>query len=161
MGDDDEPSPGEEPRQHADEALGIRFVESGIDFIEHAKGARTAAEDRQKEGHAGERLLPTAEERDIPRLFARRTGDDLDPGVEDVRPLFEHDVGLSAAKELAKQLLKMTFDGVERFAEQPATVGVDLSDDLLERSLGFREILKLAGQRLITGLQLVGFEKRI
>src|SRR5437868_11481618 len=122
MRDDDEPSPSEKLGHHADETLGIRFVEGGINFVEHAKGARAAAEDRQEQRHARERLFPAAEQRNISRLFARGTGDDLDTGVEDIRPLFEHDVGLSAAKQLAKQLLKMAFDRVERFTKQPTAV---------------------------------------
>src|SRR5437879_5596791 len=102
MRDHDEPSPSEKLGQHADETLGIRLIEGGINFVEHAKRARPAAEDRQEQGHAGERLFTAAKQRDISRLLARWPGDDLDAGVEDVCPLFEHDVGLSAAKQLAK-----------------------------------------------------------
>ena len=49
MRNDDELRPGEKFMQHADESLGIGLVEGRIDFVEHAKRAGPAAEDREQQ----------------------------------------------------------------------------------------------------------------
>jgi hypothetical protein len=60
MRDDDELRPGEEIREDLGEAVDVRFVERGIDFVEHAERAGAAAENRQEERHAGQGLFAAA-----------------------------------------------------------------------------------------------------
>ena len=88
-------------------AFDVRFVERRVDFVEHAERAGPAAKNRQQQRHAGQRFFAAAEQRNVARLLARRTGDDLDAAIEDVDARVEHDVGLAAAEQLAEQRLEV------------------------------------------------------
>ncbi len=120
-------------------------------------GLGLAAEDGQKHGHAGERFFAAAKKRDAARLLARRPGDDLDAGVENIHALLQHDVGVAAAEKIAEKLLKMPADRVQRLGKQPPAVGVDLFDDFFQRGLGVGQIAVLVGKGFIAGFQLFEF----
>jgi hypothetical protein len=67
--------------------------------------------------------------------------------------VFEHDVPLTAAEDLAEQRLEVCADRLEGLGEQAATFGVDLADDVFQRVLGLDEILKLCRELFEPSLQ--------
>ena len=68
-------------------------------------------------------------------------------------PSSSDDVGVAAAEQIAEKLLEMPLDRLQRFGEQPPAVGVDLLDDLFQRSLGAGKVLELVGKRLVAGFE--------
>ena len=132
MGDDDDLGVFELP-QHADEPVDVGVVESGVDFVEHAEGAGTRAEDRQEEGDTRHRLLAPGEQGDAARLFAGGAGDDLNGRLEDVDAGLEDDVCLSASENPLEEGAEMTADRLDRLGEEATAVLVDPGDELLDR----------------------------
>ena len=108
--DDDELAPVEELAQHAREAGRVRLVERRVHLVEDAERARLAPEDREQERDRGERLLAAGEERERAQFLARRAGGDLDAGLQHVEPVFQNDVRLPAAEQLAEQFLEVAAD---------------------------------------------------
>src|SRR5262249_9542973 len=143
VGDDDKLRPLEEFSEDGDEAFNVGFVECGVDFVEHAEGTGTTAKDCQQEGDASESFFAAGKKRNTARLLAGGPSNNFDAAFQDVDPFFQNDVGLTATKQFAEQLLEMAADGFQGFGEEAAAVGVDAGDDLLERALGFGEIFVL------------------
>src|SRR5690606_2193377 len=107
MRDDDELRPLLEFLNHPHVTFDVPLVESRIDLVEDTEGTGLALEDREQKRHRSERLLATAQERNAAELLSRRTGDNIDAALEHVLRVFEHDVPVPAAEQLAEQLLEV------------------------------------------------------
>ena len=70
-------------------------------------------------------------------------GHDVDAALQHVHAVFEHDVGLPAAEQLAEQFLEVAADGAEGGGEQRAALDVDGVDHVLERLAGGGEVVQL------------------
>src|SRR5262249_42792275 len=120
------------------ETLDVSFVQRGIDFVQHAERAGTAPENGQQQSNTGKRFFAAGQQRNVARLFARWAGDNFDAAFQNVDAFFEDNVCVATAKQLAEQLLEMPFDRFECFGEQPAAVGINTVDDLLQRAFSLR-----------------------
>ena len=98
---------------------------------------------------------------DAPQLLARRAGGDLDAALQHVGPVFQDDVRLPAAEQLAEQLLEVAADRGERVGEQLAAVGVDRVDHVLERLAGGVRSSCWAFSAVVLGLDSAEFLERL
>ena len=143
--------------QHADEPLDVGFVQRRVHLVQHAEGARVRAEKCEQERHAGERLLPAAQQRQVPQLLARGLGHDVHAAFQHVHPFFQHQLGPAAPEQLTEQLLEVFPNLLQRFQEQPPAVGVDPGDDLLQGASAAGQVLVLGGELLVAFFQLLEF----
>ncbi len=158
VGDDDELAVVDETIEHFDKAVDVRFVERGVEFVEHAEGAGLDHVDREQEGDGGHRALTTREKGDGLELFARRLDGDFDAGFEGVVGVDEVEVGLAFfAEELLEHLAEVDADLGEGFGEQALGLGVDALDDFQQLGLGVDEVVVLVLEEIVAFFELVEF----
>ena len=85
---------------------------------------------KQRDGRHG--LFAAGKQRDAAGFFSRRLCDDFYAAFEDVFGVFENDIGLAAAEELAEKFLEIDANLLEGDAEFFAAFLVDAVDKLLE-----------------------------
>ena len=161
VGDDDEAGGGEELFEHVDEAANIRFVERGIDFVEHAERARPVLENGHNERDGGERFFAAAEERVGEGGFSGWGGDNLDARLFTVGPWLEHQVGVTAAERFAVKQLEVLTNDFECFQEHSLAVLIDLADQFQQPVLRLDEVAVLAVERIEARLERIEFLQRL
>src|SRR5687767_7596920 len=128
---------------HIGEAVEISVIERRIDLVEKAERARLGQEDREKEAHGGQGLFSARKKRNGLQLFARWLNDDVDPGLEEIVLVRQHQPCLAAAKEAREDRLEFLVDGVEALFETQAANAVELDDGLLQVGDGSLQIFLL------------------
>src|SRR5262249_29626067 len=146
---------------HSQVAVDVSLVERGVNFVENAERAGLALEDRQEQRNGRHCLFAPRKERNAAQLFSGRAGDHVDAALQDVIGVFEDDVSLAPAKELAEQLFEVLADLRKAVEKNASALDVDAADDFLEGAFGFDQVLKLAGEAHITGLELVELFKTV
>ena len=78
-----------------------------------AERRRTVFEDREHESDGGHRLFAAGKQQNILQPFARRLGDDLDAGLENVVGLEQCHLAAAAAEQFLEKLDEMFIDRLE------------------------------------------------
>ena len=107
----------DEPLQHADEAVDVRFVQRRVQLVQHAERAGLDLVDREQQRHGGHGLLAAGEQRDGLQLLAGRAGDDVDAALQHVVLVREDQVGFAAAEDLGEHDAEVVADLVEGLGE--------------------------------------------
>ena len=115
--DDDELRMLEEPLQHADEAVDVRFVERRVQLVQHAERAGLDLINREQQRHGGHRLLAAGQQRNGLQLFARRTRDDVNAAFQHVVFVRQNQIRFAAAENLGEHQAEVVADLVERLRE--------------------------------------------
>lgn len=114
------------------EAIDVRVVEWGIDFVEQTERAGPNEEHGEDHCHGGERFFAAGEERHALQLLAGGLRHDFDPRFEQVGFVGEDELRLAAAEELGEELLEALVDRVERVAEAFAADAIDFDNRLAQ-----------------------------
>ena len=158
VGDDDELAVGDEFVQHLEEAGDVRFVEGGVELVQHAEGAGFDHVDGEEQGDCGHAALATGKEGDGGEFFAGRFGDDFDAGLEGIIGVDEFEIGFALfAKEFFEVVLEVLADLGEGLGEHGFGGLVDLGDDVEEFFLGADEVVVLGVEEVVALFELFEF----
>ena len=76
-------------------------------------GAGLVEKDRENQGHGGQCLLTTGQERHGLGFLARWTSDDVEPGFEGIIGFGQLQFGLTASEQFGKERLEMAIDDIK------------------------------------------------
>src|SRR5450759_964080 len=141
------------------EAVDVRLVERGVDFVEDAERRRLVLEDRDEERDGRERLLAAREEADRLVPLARGLRHDLETRVERIALVQQMHRGRAAVEEALEHLAEVEVHGGERLLKALRRREVDRLDRL--ENLGERRLeVGLLSRQLLEplALDLVFFE---
>ena len=110
----------EEPLQHADETVDVRFVQRRIQFVQHAERARLDLVNREQQRHGGHGLLAAGQQRNGLQLFAGRTGDDIDAAFQHIAFVHQNQVRFAAAENLGEHGAEIVANLLEGLREHLA-----------------------------------------
>ena len=155
MGDEDELRLRLHPPQHLHETADVGLVEGRVDLVEQAERARLELEDREHQGHGGQRLLASRQKLNALQALAGRLGDDVDAALQQIGLVEQDEPRPAAAEQGGEGLLKMGVDGVERLAEPLARRPVDPGDGVDGGVDRLHQILPLRGQEVVALVEVV------
>src|SRR5579875_452262 len=146
MADEDELRALGQGAKRIGEAAHVRFVERGINLVEHAERGGIRFEQGEEQRDSGHGTLAAAEQREMLLPFARQLHEYVDAAFAVVLRLGERQPRVAAAKEEPKVALEIGVDLVESRAEALAHNAPQLLERRLQVALRLLQIGDLAGE---------------
>ncbi len=161
MGDEDELGLVPQALQHLPETIHVGLVQGRVHLVQDAEGGGADPQDGEDEGQGRQGALPTGEEGQALRAFARRPGQDLHPCVDDVFRVREGELGRAAVEKGLEEAHELLGDGLEGAPQLHLHALVQLPDDLAQvRGRGL-QVLGLGDEELVPAGRLLVLPGRV
>ena len=162
MRDDQDLRIARERLDQLQEAVEVHVVERRLHLVEQIERTRTSTEDREQEGHRGERALAPGQQRDATHTLAAGTRLDLQPRLEEVRRVRQDELPFAAGEQLLEQVGERLRHVGERGVERRGDLHVDPLDQLEEIAARGFHVVELPRHEVVAllhGLELPGREE--